>query len=261
MKQPGKLKRLFPLICFVLVCRSGFAQSNYSYDLKKDLVIGSLSLGVFITPFFFDNKPAAVPTSLHKGDVNGFDRYFMLPYNKGLDITSDISAYVLLALPALSVAAQIRDKDALLSYGIMYAEAFLLTYGTKEILKSAIIRYRPYMYDGGIPSGKGDDYYNSFPSGSAALAFMSAGFLSSTFSKEYPDSPWKLPLVFISYGLAAGIGAARIVSGSHFLSDVLTGAAIGSLYGYLIPFLHLKKKDSSVAFYPNPGGFMLSWSF
>ena len=30
----------------------------------------------------------------------------------------------------------------------------------------------------------------------------------------------------------------RIAAGKHFLSDVLTGAAIGSFWGYAVPKLH-----------------------
>ena len=71
------------------------------------------------------------------------------------------------------------------------------------------------------------------------MAFLSAGFLSATFSAEYPDSPWKIPIIAGVYTLATGIATFRIASGSHFLTDVLTGAAIGSLYGWVIPLLDL----------------------
>jgi membrane-associated phospholipid phosphatase len=37
----------------------------------------------------------------------------------------------------------------------------------------------------------------------------------------------------------------RIVSGSHFLSDVFVGAAIGSLYGWLLPFLHTRQNEKN----------------
>ncbi|MDR0539473.1 MAG: phosphatase PAP2 family protein [Spirochaetaceae bacterium] len=77
------------------------------------------------------------------------------------------------------------------------------------------------------------------------MAFLSAGFLSATFSAEHPESPWKIPVISGSYALAAGIAACRIFSGSHFLSDVLTGAAIVSLYGWLIPALHKRRAGNA----------------
>jgi membrane-associated phospholipid phosphatase len=39
----------------------------------------------------------------------------------------------------------------------------------------------------------------------------------------------------------------RIISGSHFLTDVLTGTVIGSFYGWIIPFLHKKQNKNGLA--------------
>jgi membrane-associated phospholipid phosphatase len=232
------MKKLFAAICFLLISFNAYPQSAFTYDVKKDLVIGAAALGVFVSPFFVNNEPANAPALFDKKDINRLDRSLMFPYNKPLDKASDYGVYGLLLLPALSLAENIKDAKAWLTYGIMYAEAFCLTFGTKDLLKNAVIRYRPYTYSGGMPDGMANDYYNSFPSGSTALAFLSAGFLSATFSAEYPDSRWKIPVISGAYSLAAGIAACRIASGSHFLTDVLAGAAIGSLYGWVIPILH-----------------------
>ena len=87
-------------------------------------------------------------------------------------------------------------------------------------------------------------YSQSVFTGSTALAFLSASFLSATFSAEYPDSKWKIPVIAGSYVLATGIAFLRIASGTHFLTDVLAGAAIGSLYGWVIPALHKRQNDN-----------------
>jgi membrane-associated phospholipid phosphatase len=186
----------------------------------------------------------------------------MFSYNKPLDITSDYGVYALLTLPVISLAGQIWNPRALLTYTIMYAEAFLLTFGTKELLKNAIIRYRPYMYNGGIPDGKEDDYYNSFPSGSTALAFLSAGFLSTTFSAEYPNSLLKFPVITTAYTLAVGVAACRLISGSHFMTDVLAGAAIGSFYGWVIPVLHKRQNNrNNISMNFTGDGFIVALKF
>jgi membrane-associated phospholipid phosphatase len=240
------MRKIFVIFCLFLIKFNAFSESVFTYDLKKDIVLGTLSLGMFVSPFFVNNEPENIPKNWDKNDVNVFDRNLMFSYNKSLDITSDYGVYALLTLPAVSFAGQIKDKEAWLTYGIMYTEAFLLTFGTKDLLKNAAIRYRPYMYDGGIPDGKDDDYYKSFPSGSTALAFLSAGFLSATFSAEYPDSQWKFPIIAGIHTLAAGVATCRIVSGSHFLTDVLAGAAIGSLYGWAVPLLHKKQNNENI---------------
>jgi membrane-associated phospholipid phosphatase len=260
------MKKLFVAVCSLMMSLSAFtqgvSQSVFTYDLHKDALIGVLSLGVFASPFLIENVPSHVPTNLSKNDINALDRSLMFSYNETLDKISDYGVYAFLALPIISLAGNIKDKNAWLTYGIMYAEAFALTFGTKDLLKNAIVRYRPYMYDGGVPSGLADDYYNSFPSGSTALAFLSAGFLSATFSAEYPDSKWKVPVIAGAYAIAGGIASARIISGSHFITDVLTGAAIGSVYGWVIPLLHKKKHaDSNVSLKPTGNGFMVSMKF
>lgn len=256
------MKKFFIAFCSFLMSFNVYSQSIFTYDLKKDIILGIGALGIFASPFFVNNEPTNIPAELNKEDVNMLDRGLMFPYNRILDKISDYGVYGLLVLPALSLVGNIKDKKAWLTYGIMYAEVFALTFGTKDLLKNAIIRYRPYMYSGGIPDGMMNDYYNSFPSGSTALAFLSAGFLSATFSAEYPDSKWKIPIIAGSYTLATGIAACRIYSGSHFLTDVLVGAAIGSLYGWVIPLLHKKQNDGNkIAINFTGNGFIASMKF
>jgi membrane-associated phospholipid phosphatase len=239
------VKKLLVSVCAFFIGLNAYSQSVFTYDLKKDLVLGVAALGVFASPFFVNNEPVNVPVGLVKEDVNAFDRSLMFSYNKPLDVISDYGVYALLTLPVISLAGQIKDKKAWLTYGLMYTEAFFLTFGTKDLLKNAIIRYRPYMYFDGVPDGMMNDYHNSFPSGSTALAFLSAGFLSATFSAEYHDSKWKVPVIVGAYTLATGIASFRIISGAHFLTDVFVGAAIGSLYGWVIPILHKKQNDQN----------------
>jgi membrane-associated phospholipid phosphatase len=255
------MKKYIFIFSVTAVCFNGFAESAYTYNLKKDLIIGPLSTGVFTAPFFMDNHPT--DNSFSGDNINGFDRLLMFSYDKNLDTAGDIIMYTLLALPVIPMTGKIKDANALLTYGIMYAEAFMLTHGTKDILKNIINRNRPYRHFGPAPSGQEDDYYNSFPSGHTSLAFMSAGFLTSILLKDYPDSGWKMPVISIGYSMAAAVAVSRIRSGSHFLTDVITGAAIGSLYGYLVPALHLNKKqnNTNITFTPSLNGFILSCGF
>ncbi|MDR0569566.1 MAG: phosphatase PAP2 family protein [Spirochaetaceae bacterium] len=249
------------LIYLLFLISFGFAESRYVYNVGKDIFLGAAALGVS-APSFFIPDPAGKTVTDDKTEVNPFDRSLMFSYRKALDITGTVAMYGLAVLPVLSLIGNITDIGAVITYGVMYGEALLLTFGTTEIIKKASGRSRPYTYFGGVPEGLETDYYKSFPSRHSAIAFMSAGFLSSTFFTEYPNSRLKLPVIAGSYALAAGIGALRIASGNHFLTDVLAGGLIGSLYGYLIPLLHLRQKDApgfTAALTAN--GFLLSWKF
>ena len=213
------------------------SESMFKYSLKKELIIGALLIGMFICLFLLNREPGNIPAYLNRNDVNVFDRWLMFPHNKLLDNIKYIFLAVILALPVITpVIRGIRNKDVWLSYGIMYAQAFLFTFGIRAILKNVIYRYRPYMYFENFPASS--DFHRSFPSGTAALAFLPATFLSITFSTEFPNSPWKTPVTVGSYILATGIGATRIFNGTHFITDVLVGAAIGIFFGWLIPTIH-----------------------
>jgi membrane-associated phospholipid phosphatase len=241
------MKKVCVALCVLVMSFNGYGESVFTWDVTTDPLLISAAFGVFVSPLFVRNEPAQVPLGLNVNDINGLDRSLMFSYNRTLDKISDYGVYGFLLFPALSLIGNITDTNAWLTYGVMYAEAVLLTFGTKDLLKNAIIRYRPYMYSGGVPEGLEDDYYNSFPSGSTSLAFLAAGFLSATFSAEYEDSKWKIPVIAGAYTLAVGIAAARIGSGSHFITDVLVGAAIGSLYGWGVPLLH-KRQSSNDSF-------------
>ena len=241
-----------------------FAESVYTYDLAKDLIVGSVTLGLTASSLFITRSASMASRNDigPKDSINSFDRGAMFEYNKPLDITSDISVYGLLALPLVPLAGNFKDRRAWLTYCIMYAESFFLVFGTSEVLKNSILRYRPFKYFGDVPAGKESDAYQSFPSRHTAFAFMSAGFFTSAFFAEYPQSPWKIPLSAAAYTLAAGVGAGRVFSGNHFLSDVLAGAAIGSLYGYLIPALHMKRNNhDDITLTPLSNGFLASFRF
>jgi len=254
------MRKLFIIFCITTISFNCFAESVYTYDLPKDIILGSVSLGITVSSLFIKRSANAVSENdiLSRGNINAFDRSLMFEYNKPIDIFSDITVYALIATPVLSLAGNFKDASAWVTYSVMYGESLLFVFGTAEFLKNTILRYRPYNYFGDVPAGKESDYFKSFPSRHTAFAFMSAGFITSTFFAEYPGSPWKVPLCAAAYTLAAGVGISRIFSGNHFASDVLAGVAIGSLYGYLIPRLHLRKKHDGISLVPLTNGFLVS---
>lgn len=64
---------------------------------------------------------------------------------------------------------------------------------------------------------------NSFPSAHTATAFSGATSLAIEYGK---NNPW---IPYAAYGVAAGVGALRVVHNKHYVSDVLVGAAVGIL--------------------------------
>ena len=168
--------------------------------------------------------------------VNKFDSLIMNPYSKSLDDTATIINYISMASPALLVIN--RSGEDIATLGVMYLETMAGAYASKEILKKVIDRPRPYTYFEGAPENEKDDWNNSFPSGHTTLSFASAGFVSYVFSRYYPDSKWKIPVIAASYTAATATAVLRLMSGNHFMTDVITGALLGTLWGIGIPMLH-----------------------
>lgn len=174
-----------------------------------------------------------------KDDVNAFDRKFMHEYSSSKDKAADFILATTMATPLVLIPT---GKNEWFTEAVMYAETLLIANGIKGISKLCFKRTRPYMYYDSDTWPRGDvkngDFKNSFPSGHTTIAFASATFTSYTFSKYFPDSVWKYPVIAGSYALALTTSTLRLMSGNHFMTDVLAGAAIGSAVGFLVPWLH-----------------------
>ncbi len=255
----SKFKKIIILlsICISFITVPAFSESVYDLDLKTEVILAAVAASLFAPNLFVDAETGSTKS---KDDINFLDKQFIYPYNKTLDTVSTVAAGAALALPVFSVLENIKDLKFLGTYVVMYAEAFLLTMTTKDLFKLAVSRNRPYTYEGDIPSGQEDDYYNSFPSGHTAFAFLGATFLATTFSAEYPDSKWKIPLIIGGYSIAASVGVLRVASGNHFVTDVLAGALIGTFYGWFIPKLHLRTKNNESEVIVTPTGNSLLFS-
>lgn len=204
-------------------------------------------------------------TEFKQADVNPFDQALMNPYSKALDYTGTAFEICTLLTPSVMFAAEPADYWKI---GLSYGETLLLTYGTTKLLKFAVGRARPYMYFEGAPESAiaDGDWNSSFPSGHASRSFAAASFLTFTFCQYFPESKWKIPVIAGSYALALTTSCLRIASGNHFATDVLTGAAIGTVIGFAVPWLNslwlkpvTNRKDVDVAILP--AGVMVSLKF
>jgi membrane-associated phospholipid phosphatase len=197
---------------------------------------------------------------LNKEEVNEFDRFFMTPYSESLAITSEVTHVISLLSPALLTLA--ADKSSWLEIGALYASTVAITYGTTYLMKQNLPRERPFAYFDQNIDAKSND---SFPSGHTARSFAAAAYTQMAFSLRYPDSKAKLPVTIATWTMATATAVLRVVSSNHFVTDVLAGAAIGSLIGITIPLIasktlsSWKKGDLNLAVSPNVIAFNLSY--
>jgi membrane-associated phospholipid phosphatase len=175
--------------------------------------------------------------------VFALDRPLMAAYNGAVDLASDFSLAVAVAAPAALVLG--REIVDVLTIAVMYTETIAIAQGLKETLKGALPRYRPYVYSAIPGPDMGSDEYASFPSGHTTIAFASAAFLASVMAALEPDSPWTPPAAVGSFLLAGATAVLRMAAGQHFLTDVLAGAALGSLVGSVVPLVHRRNDKAS----------------
>ena len=118
--------------------------------------------------------------------------------------------------------------------GLHSVESILLADILGGAIKGAAGRARPYIdidnpYNFQLFRGLSDDKYRSFPSGHTINAFAFASTVTRETQFWWPRSAWYVGTVM--YGGASLMGLSRIYNNQHWASDVMGGAAIGTLIG------------------------------
>ncbi len=244
-------------ITFSNVEKKSTSTNKYDYECPPfalsalpDTALLTFGAAAAITGFAltkYSDFPKWYERSYNKDSINSFDRLWYNRYSKNVDRAGDVAValggYILpLAVFSGQTIAGNMDSMDFLTVGVMYAETWCFTYGIKNIIKTQIRRTRPYMYTSSWESDgvKSGDFVMSFPSGHSTDAFMGAAFLTYVFSEYYPESSLRWPLVAISYSIAVGTGVLRVASGNHFMTDVLSGATLGTAIGFFVPFIHTR---------------------
>lgn len=199
----------------------------------------------------------------NRQSVNALDRKLMAPYRASLHHFGTVLQLATMLTPALLLKT---DSSEWFTIGAMYAESVMLAYGAKEFAKAFVYRARPYTYFNGLPANKiaSGDWNNSFFSGHTTMAFNAATFTSYVYSKYFPDAKSKIPVIAGSYGLALTTAVLRVASGNHFLTDVITGALVGSATGFLVPFVHqyfARLRIEGLSATISPTSFALTYSY
>jgi membrane-associated phospholipid phosphatase len=201
--------------------------------------IAANSINHNITPLTIEEV-----NKLNKDDINVMDRWVTNNYSENISTLSDGTLGAAIIMPVVLFF----DKDIRndwLKISIMYSETILWSSFLPYYGKGLAQRLRPYAYNSDVPLNVklGAETKRSFFSAHTCLAFSSAVFISKVYTDYFPDSEY-IPYIWGGSALFAGVvGYLRIRSGSHFVSDVLTGAAVGSIVGYAVPYLHKKGKN------------------
>ena len=199
---------------------------------------------------------------------------------------SDVLLSVAVAYPILIDSLIVtywyrRSEDVAVQMALIDTEAMAVAVGIQNITAGLASRERPYGKDCGstidedLRDCDSSKRFRSFFSGHTTMAFAAAGATCS--NHAYHD-------VFGSPGAdgvacavalvnAAAVGTLRIVGDQHYVTDVATGAAVGTLSGLGLPWLlHygplarvsagiLPRSPISLSVVPHPQGLGLGGRF
>ncbi len=164
--------------------------------------------------------------------------------NAGLDATAKGvrklgNPGAIIVTSALYAGGRLLHKRRVADAGLHATEAILVSGAVTTVLKRLTGRARPHVANpdpnehgpdaDAFRPGRGVGDYTSFPSGHTTTAFAAASALTRELSGTHPRMAWLVgPLL---YGGATAVGLSRMYENKHWASDVIAGAAVGTLIG------------------------------
>jgi len=145
--------------------------------------------------------------------------------------------------PAAWLLGRVRGDSGTAVLGLRTTEAVAISGVTIGVIKAIAGRSRPYASAGNSPTrwdlfgGLRSDSTRSFASGHSALSAAAAVTLAAEWRRQ-GASGWKTvgpPLVYALAGVTAG---SRVRDRQHWLSDVVTGSAVGMLSALVVRRWH-----------------------
>jgi membrane-associated phospholipid phosphatase len=133
---------------------------------------------------------------------------------------------------------RLSGADALADVTLHAAESVVVASIASQVIRGPLGRSRPHVtdykdqYDFAPFKGFGAFEYRAFPSIHSASAFGVATVYALETNRRAQAATWLVAP--IAYALAAGPGLSRMYSGQHWASDILAGAAMGTLAGALV---------------------------
>lgn len=166
---------------------------------------------------------------------------------------------------AIYVAGRAGENARVQSLGLHSVESIVFADMLAGAIKMVAGRQRPFVdiknpYNFQLWRGFSGDQFRSFPSGHTTTAFAFASAFTRETQFFWPHAGFLVGTIF--YGGAGLVGVSRIYNNMHWASDVLTGAAIGTIVGlHVVKYTHshpgnaidnrlIKNKNSQIQINP-----------
>ena len=241
---------------------SAFAQEaasplTLSWPRETALLTTGLA-GQAIGQYRLDHMAAARPDELNRDDLSPLDRWNAGTWNPAADQASN---YLALVIGPAMVYADLwhtaRGESSwrpILEDFLVLTEASAWNSAVNLNVRTTRVHARPYVYGTAAPLSerRKGEAAGSFYSGHASGAFLGAVYVSTVYPLRHPEFEHEGWLWAGSLTVATGVSALRVIAGKHFPSDVIAGAAMGSLVGLGFAQLHLKDGGELWGWQPLP---------
>jgi membrane-associated phospholipid phosphatase len=250
--------------------------SVYDVDLPSEtaITVGALGLyfmvDILVKPTLQAGISCQVPGGNGQCDpatLSAFDRYAVgkssqewLTFSDVMLATSIVVPVVYLGLESLTLPTSTPVGDFAKDL-VVVTESMALTAAVDTVLKFAFRRPRPSRYLPDPPPGPASyDAELSLPSAHAAMVAAATTSLTTTIFLRHPTSKVRFLALGAGITLSALTALARVESGQHFPTDVITGLLVGAASGFVVPFLHRKRPRimPTISFNPSTETGMLS---
>ena len=237
--------------------------AELSYDLRVDVPVTAVAMTGWLTSELLKSHLSASTCRWCDRNADGTDN--LNPLDRGTrnalrwsntsraDSLSNVTGFALAPLVALGMTALAANHEGALDRapvdGLLIAEATALAADLNQIVKFAVGRERPFVH--ALPeaeklqTAQPSDNNASFYSGHTSLVFalaVSCGTVASMRGYRYAPAVWASGLT-----VALATGWLRIAADKHYLTDVVTGAVVGSAVGFGVPWLgHRAPQKSAV---------------
>lgn len=233
------------------------------FTTKDFVTIGAFAVGT-VAMFPFDERLAK-----HLTNPGAQANKFFAKASTGVEWIASPGPYFIGG--TLYVVGRLGHWDRVADLGWHGTESVFLADAVTFMLKGMAGRARPFVSTDTNPrdfkflKGFSSNARQSFPSGHATSAFAAAAAVTAETGTWWPRSTWVIgPLM---YGGATMVGLSRMYHNKHWASDVVLGAAIGTVGGQKVvqySHAHPTKIDKVLlhvsALPDGHGGWALAWN-
>ena len=193
---------------------------------KDALLLASFALGTALV------APIDMQIASRLQDPRAQENRFLKTAATGFRLLADPGSFATGA--GIYLIGRLDGQRRVQALGLHSVESILLADILGGGIKFVAGRQRPFVdvknpYNFQLWRGLQGDQFRSFPSGHAITAFAFASTVTRETEFWHPHAVWYVGTVF--YGGAGLVGLSRIYNNMHWASDVVAGAAIGTIVG------------------------------